>query len=246
MKEWSQQVKNAMSPDDTHATGLAEIVSRFTNFHAAIRSRLLTDSNIIVREAIVLDADLEKWETELPRSWRYKIEHHKEESEFVYQGVSHLYRDFWTARVYNNFRWSRILVNQLIVVHKAYLGSFCSEDTAQQTKSLAIISRLASDICSSVSSQFHKPSLVEEAKTQGVPALSGCFLLLFPLAVAGSAMGVSDELHDYVVHTLETIGHRMGIAQALTLIEPTKLLREKWSLVGKEPSYYWCLSGFKF
>jgi hypothetical protein len=245
MKEWSQQVKRATNPDDAHATGLAYIVSRFTNLHASIRTRVLTDSNIIVREALLLDADMEKWEMQLPPSWRYKIEHHTEESEVVYQGVSHHYRDFWTARMYAHYRWSRILINELLLVHMAYLGSFCNDDNAQNTKSLTIISRLATDICSSVSSQFHKPTLVEEAKRQGIPALSGCFLLLFPLAVAGSAMGAPESLHDWVIRMLEIIGHEMGVAQALTMIAPTKLQREKWKLVKGRPSDYWLLSGFK-
>jgi hypothetical protein len=245
MKEWSQQVKRATNPDDAHATSLAYIVSRFTNLHASIRSKILTDSNIIAREVLLLDADMEKWEMQLPPSWRYKIEHHTEESAVVYQGVSHHYRDLWTARIYSHYRWSRILVNELLLVHMAHLGAFCDKDTAQNTKSLAIISRLATDICSSVSSQFHKPTLVDEAKRQGIPALSGCFLLLFPLAVAGSATGAPESLHDYVIKMLEIIGYEMGVAQALTVIASIKLQREKRKLVSGRPSDYCLLSGFK-
>jgi len=245
IKEWSTQVKKAISPEDAHATDLVYIISRLTDLHASIRSKFLTDANIIVREALLLDADLEKWEMRLPQSWRYKCERHTEESDVVYQGVLHVYRDFWTARVYNNYRWSRILVNELLIVHMARLGLFSGEDTAQQNKSLAMISSLAVDICCSVCSQFHNPSLVKEAKTQGVPALSGCFLLLFPLAIAGSAMGVADDLHDFVIRVLEIIGHGMGVAQALTAIAPTKMQREKWKLVSDSPADYWRLSGFR-
>src|SRR5690349_17016184 len=115
----------------------------------------------------------------------------------------------------------------------AEIGSFSSEeDRAQRSRSLAIILRLATDLCSSAASQFHRPTLLDKARRQGVPALSGCFLLPFPLAVAGSAMGVPDELHDWAIHILETIGHKMGVAQALSMIHPTKMQREKWKLVS--------------
>jgi hypothetical protein len=57
---WLPQIKKAMIADDAHATDLAYIVSRFTNFHASIRSKLQTDSDIILREALLLDAELEE------------------------------------------------------------------------------------------------------------------------------------------------------------------------------------------
>jgi hypothetical protein len=179
---WSPQIKKAMTADDAHATDLAYIVSRFTNFHASIRSKLQTDSDIILREALLLDAELEEWDMQLPQSWRHRLEQHAEETAVMFKGVSHRYRDFWTARIYNHYRWCRILVNKLLLTQ---LGPFSSEDAAQRSKSLDLISRQAADICSSVSIQFHKPTLLQEAKQNGVPALSGCFLPLSPLAVAG-------------------------------------------------------------
>ena len=77
---------------------------------------------------------------------------------------------------------------------------------------------------------------MQEAKQNGMPAFSGCFLPLFPLAVAGSAMGVPQDLHDWVIAMLETIGHEKGINQALAMIPPTKILREKWKSVGVSTS----------
>lgn len=239
---WSSQVKKALTPDDSHAADLAHIVSRFTNFHASVRSKLQTDSNAILREALLFEADLEEWDMQLPQSWRYKLEQHTEESAVMFKGVSHRYRDFWTARIYNHYRWCRILVNELLLTQ---LGSFSSEDAAQRSKSLDLVARQAADICSSVSIQFHKPTLLQEAKQTGVPALSGCFLPLFPLAVAGSAIGVPQSLHDWVISMLEIIGHRKGVAQALYLVPGTKLQREKWKLFGDGPSECSLLGGFK-
>jgi hypothetical protein len=130
---------------------------------------------------------------QLPQSWRYRLEQHAEETAVMSKGVSHRYRDFWTARIYNHYRWCRILVNKLLLTQ---LGPFSSKDAAQRSKSLDLISRQAAVICSSVSIQFHKPTLLQEAKQNGVPALSGCFLPPFPLAVAGSAIGGKPYFHN--------------------------------------------------
>jgi hypothetical protein len=207
---WSPQVKNAMTPDDSYATGLAFIVSRFTNFHASIRSKLQTDSTIILCEALLLDAELEEWKMQLPQSWQYRLEQHSEETAVMYKGVSHRYRDFWTARIYNHYRWCRILVNELLLTQ---LGSVSSEDAAQRRKSLDLISSQAAEICNSVSIQFHKPTLLQEARQNGVPAMSGCFLPLFGLAVAGSAVG-GKLLSKYFVNVFYGIWERGAVSAA--------------------------------
>jgi hypothetical protein len=70
--------------------------------------------------------------------------------------------------------------------------------------------------------------------------MSGCFLLLFPLAVAGSGMGVSEDLHNWVIQLLGFIGRKMGISQALLMIDLTKKHRETWQKLGHvQPDYFW-------
>ena len=240
--EWLQQIKDAMPIDDAPAADLAHIVLRFTNVYASVQSKLQTDFKVIAHEALLLDEDLEKWKMQLPESWGYKLEQHSDETALMYRGVSHRYRDFWTARIYCHYRWCRILVNELLLTH---LGSSGNEDNLQRTRSLDVISMQAADICSSVSIQFDKSTLMEEATRNGVPAVSGCFLPLFPLAIAGSAIGVPNELHNWVVSMLEFIGHGKGVNQALALIEPMKLLQEQWKVVGDGPSHCSLLLGIK-
>ena len=131
---WSPQVKKSMTPDDAHArphaTDLAYIVSRFTNVHAAIRCKLQTDSDITLREALLLDAELEERDMQLPQSLRHRLEQHAEETAVMLKGVSHRYRDFWTARIDDHYRWCRILVNELLLTQA---GPFSSEDAAQRS-----------------------------------------------------------------------------------------------------------------
>jgi hypothetical protein len=200
-----------MTPDDAHATDLAYIVSRFTNVHASIRCKLQTHSDIILREALLLDAELEEWDMQLPQSLRYRLEQHAEETAVMFKGVSRRYRDFWTARIYDHYRWCRILVNELLLTQP---GPFSSEDAAQRSKSLDLISRQAADIRSSVPIKFHKPTLLQEAKQNGVSALSGCFLPLFPLAVAGSAIGGKPYFHNALLISSMSSGSAEAVSAA--------------------------------
>ncbi|KAJ6011851.1 hypothetical protein N7499_013179 [Penicillium canescens] len=55
-----------------------------------------------------------------------------------------------------------------------------------------------------------------------VPPLNGIFMLLFPLSVAGGTAGVPDEVHEWVISTLERIGRTMGIQRAIEMIPQLK------------------------
>jgi len=243
MVEWCRQCRETIKPVDIYGMTLLEIVRRFVNLHASIKSNDPPDSRTIIQETLSLESEMDKWERECPEIWIFTTKESTEPSEITYKGQEHVYRDFWTARVYNNYRWGRILINELLIVHMAQLGLCSTEDVNQREKSLEIILRLATDICSSVASQFRRHN-VREARHNHVPAMSPCFFLLFPLAVAGSAIDIPDELHDWVTDMFGFIGNKMGIFQALSLIEATKAQRERWKTLDLAPSDCWRLEEF--
>jgi hypothetical protein len=224
---------------DAHATVLLDIVCRFISLSSSVRNNILLDSTTIIQEALALDSELAIWEAQLPDYWRYTIKPSAEHSEIVYKQQVHDYRDVWTARVYNNYRWSRILLNELVLVHMAKLGLFHSEDEPEQNKHLRVVSEMATDLCTSVSAQFFS-SNAQRAIRNHVPAMSGCFLLLFPLAIAGSGIGVPEDLHNWVIKLLDFIGRKMGVSQALSMIDRTKQHRAMWKrLCHVQPEYFW-------
>lgn len=119
-------------------------------------------------------------------------------------------------------------MNEILLIHIGKIASRPPEYNIQRTKSLAIISKMASEICVSISGQLYCHT-IPISKIRLVPAASGVFLLLFAVAVAGSAFGVPEELHGWVVNLLEEIGHKMGIRQALMLVPAMKMQRERWA-----------------
>ena len=58
--------------------------------------------------------------------------------------------------------------------------------------------------------------------------MSGVFLLLLPISIAGSAMGVPESMHQWCIRMLEYIGNKMGIYQALEMVGLVKMQRGKW------------------
>ena len=52
-----------------------------------------------------------------------------------------------------------------------------------------------------------------------MPLLSGVFMFIYSLAVAVTTSGVSDDLYEWVLRTLDHIGQTMGIRQALMKAE---------------------------
>ena len=83
------------------------------------------------------------------------------------------------------------------------------ENDRQKKKSLNVISNMATDIICSVSSHFCVHTILKARRTK-LPPVSGVFVMLFPLAVAGGAIGVSEDLHDRVIKTLCMIGNTLG------------------------------------
>lgn len=131
--------------------------------------------------------------------------------------------------MWSYYRWARILVNELLLAHLDKLLRHTREQQMQRARCLKTISSMASDVCTSVPSQFaatplpHRLLQVREDRSLG---MTGVFLMMFPLAVAGGASGVPDELHYWAMEVLGQIGRTMGVKQALALMRMTKMRRD--------------------
>jgi hypothetical protein len=243
MEEWAERCRQSMSPNDAHAATLSSITHRLVNIQAEVKKQNpLYDPPSVFQATLALDAELEAWNDQLPETWRFTTKSVPADSEFiyggkvVYKGQMHVYHDLWTSRVYNNYRWTRLLVNELLIVYLSELEMHTNEATSQKLRSLEIVNQLAEELCTSVSAQFDRYTL-QQACNKQIPPMSGCFLLLFPLAVAGSGIGVSEELHLWTIQMLEVFGNQMGISQALDMIPIMKVQRRRW-IEGYDESGY--------
>lgn len=94
-----------------------------------------------------------------------------------------------------------------------------ADDFFQRQQALDTISYAAIGICAGAASHealSQRGAFVEYPSH--VPPLNGIFMLLFPLSVAGGTAGVPDEVHEWVINTLDRIGRIMGIQRAIKMI----------------------------
>jgi hypothetical protein len=112
-------------------------------------------------------------------------------------------------RAFSTYRWARILIHELIWLNISKVPRYSSETSNQQSSSLATISEMARDIFCSVNLEFRHTNPVEARGRK--PGSSGAgSIILFPLAVAGGAVGVSDEVHEWAMQILADIEHEKG------------------------------------
>jgi hypothetical protein len=190
----------------------------------------VVDPDAIIRDALLLDTALDEWKAALPSIWKYRVVI-SSEVQSTYNGQYHIYSDHWIALMWDHYRWTRILVHELILTHLILLPSLQPEMYEQQTQSLAIISHLASRICASVSTQLYRPNSTIPGPESSLQ-LTSVFMLMWPLKVAGSAIGVPDTLHEWVLDVLKNIGQAMGIRQTKVAIFTMAMQREYWKSNG--------------
>lgn len=226
--EWS--TPEYSTPMLNTAAALISILVRFVRFSAALKDAAFNvDAAEAVQEALIIDRKLNDWHASLSSDhWSY-ITQESVHLPLVYQGKYHVYKNVWASRMLNHYRWARIRVNELLYLYISQLPTPTASQLTQQQTSLDTISRMATDICISVPN--HSRLLGIEfgslANRQAdIPPLNGVFVLLFPLIIAGSAIGVPDELHEWVVKILGMIGSTMGIGHAAESISVVKAVRE--------------------
>ncbi|KAF7923504.1 hypothetical protein EAE99_006763 [Botrytis elliptica] len=220
-------LKNKRTQDVT-ASAVVEIAIRFINLHASIRAKAFTNLVEIVSALASLDGELEQWEANLPLDWNFTVRSRDLPDGSSFNGKCHEYCDVWISRMFNHYRWMRILLNELLLKHLNRMTYLTSEHLVQKMKALKIINRMATDICTSISSYFDHTTLVERPTL--LPQMSGIpvFLMIWPLFVAGGGTGVPQHLYNWVLGRLGIINKQLGVLSAQTMMERTKIRRQRW------------------
>ncbi|RDW59528.1 hypothetical protein BP6252_12615 [Coleophoma cylindrospora] len=228
MIKWAEDCRASQAPSDSPAAVLLDIAIRFANLNASLISKSIVSPHDIITSALQLERELDAWaSTDVPPTLQYHVI--EDDSPMFFRGRYHIYQDLWSAKTWNHYRWSRILINELLVtnIHALPLPLAASLHS-QHEKSLALIRQLADEICSSVSSECCRHTVLHSTYTTVTPQMSGIFLVLFPITVAAGAVGVAEETHRWCLNTLSNIGNRMGILQAHNLVPMAVTARRRW------------------
>lgn len=217
--------------------------------HSDCKSRKSSIEQLL-STARILDRDLSDWANNAPISWRYSTAinvHPSTHSGFIPRHI-HRYSDFYTARVWNLFRVSRLIVQSILlraVTRVANSSSRTNPKNPSITNIEDTIRELVNDICASVSfllgnghlaarhpiaqkpssnnTSWPKPS---SRSKDTLPKSSGRFSLIWPLHIGSSASSIPDDQRRWMRTQLSLIAEG-GEPQALSLCD-----RESQTLSG--------------
>ncbi|KAK4455939.1 white-opaque regulator 1 [Podospora aff. communis PSN243] len=231
------------SPEDMPGAELLNLISRFVQLSAYVRSRLFKDGQPeafgIMRNALDIEQRLEDWERRQEGIWTFTEE--RAEKDFfppgtVFEDCYHTYANMWTARAWTNYRFARILVNQLLLESVEHFPSTSLPlvPAAQQRRSYDTIKRVARDTFVSIPTHYRHPRLNQVhrghfERTKGGAGIGAAQIptLLFQLKVAGAAPGVPHSYWSWALDMMRTIWADTGMLQAKRLSDLLVKVREE-------------------
>ncbi|KAK1968066.1 hypothetical protein LY78DRAFT_655604 [Colletotrichum sublineola] len=230
--DWVSYGSRLQMSFDRPSTDLAVLIARFVEISSIIHNHVISDGKPktanVLQQLLDLDSDMASWETALEGDWLYQTSHASHlPPKAVFGGEYHKYHDVWTARIWNYYRWARVLVNQnvLDLADKNPISSLSLVSAAARDNFLANIRRLARDTLVSAPTHWRHPSLDGQAQIKvespggGGAGSAGLPALLFHLKVAGCAPGVPREYWEWALGVIQTIWGDMGMLHARSMME---------------------------
>ncbi|GLB03077.1 hypothetical protein AtubIFM57258_007651 [Aspergillus tubingensis] len=222
-------------PLPTDGDRLVKVMAKFAGLQADVREGILSDSSEIVKMAMAIDLELEQFAGNVSASFTYKVETQSgsvssceyEEGNFChYRGTYHIYQSVWSCNIWNNYRYIRILVNNMILTHlqSMALGGHQVLDyglfKAHCIRIRDLMRQLATDICCSVPFKFGVAGNESKNVFESPHTYAGTgFTMLLPLTMAALVGGASSPMHNWAMRCFNVIGREMGIGTALTIIK---------------------------
>lgn len=230
--DWVNVARQAMQPEDFPAATLGDLVARFIKMSIIAHTRKFRDGEAAVgqllRKLLELDFALGSWVTSLDGIWRYKtLQAPNLPPSAVFGGEYHVYHDLWVARVWNHYRWARILVNQVMLDMAAKYPLSSSPLTADiaYKERFKTIKTEARNTLVSASCHWRHPLLSgkigQQIEELGVGRLgsAGLPILLFQLKVAACAPGVPHEYWNWTYDIMNCIWGDMGMLHAKNMMD---------------------------
>jgi hypothetical protein len=226
--EWSKIAAKFETLEQTAITSVLEISMKY----AVIRSSMssfhdYSNSEEIILALCAVDAEYADWVSQCPHQFAYTTVNLNERSEEVFSDHYHVYHNVGIAKIWNGYRCTRILVNELLVDQITHLlqNSNTSLPLPDATLSLyqnqlmasnSMVLQLAHDICASVPYFLGYDNATNQTMQEPPKAVSGN-LLLWPLYTAAITPVVSPMMQEWVRRRLMFISDVIGIKQAESL-----------------------------
>lgn len=217
---------------------LIHILGRFASLSATVRWTAYGDGQgataEMMRRLLSVDEELRAWEAAQTGKWLYET--HVDASlppAAVFRGTYHRYSDVWTSRIWNHFRWARLLTNQTLLefAGRYPLSAAGVLSAARRDQVHEDIRRVAVDVLTSVPTHYKHPLLtydhLDAIQTHGGAGAGAVGIphLMFHLQVAACAPGVPYDVWKWAVDLMETAWGELGMLHAKSLAEVSKIHR---------------------
>ena len=220
------------SPEDDLISRVAKIPNlqyRSNCLFTQPRDTSKTEVENLLCSARALDREISDWACTIPTTWFYSAALNLDDlanSKFTPRQV-HRYQDFYTARVWNFYRVSRLIVQSVLIRAISWLSTSMDPNEREKTEEKSV--ELVHDICASVPfllghdlSRMKLPATSGSSRQEGSrwsrvkeggQAHTGRFSLIWPLHVACSSLSVPEAQRDWMHMQLRFLAER-GETQA--------------------------------
>lgn len=186
-----------------------------------------------------LDSALLTWRETTPEHWKYTSQpnftsilcNFDPETSEVYPGNVDVYPDVWTAKAWNSYRTTRILVQAIILRSAAWLAGGNIQDPrvisqiAVALQARQVVQTMVDEICASV--PFHLGLTTKVGNKSNMNMINnqedqttqhfGDYFLLWPLYLARSARIISNEQRRWMTARVLNIARHLGVEEDLVL-----------------------------
>ncbi|RFU24968.1 hypothetical protein B7463_g11370, partial [Scytalidium lignicola] len=198
----------------------------------------------VLKNAILVDIVCQDWSNSVSGIWRYRTMRTSSNPDLCAQcngtameqrtDPTFVYHDIMAAGIWNNYRSARIHLHEVLLHCSALLelhpsaAALALDHGYTQSESHTIISKMISEICSSVSfclgkiDSEGKPTTKENRK-----AVCG-YLLIWPLFMAKNSCTTGSERFTWITDILREIATEGGLRGAFQLIDKPK--KTNWDL----------------
>jgi hypothetical protein len=248
--DWIAFGRSIQPEVDYPSTDLGVLIVRFVDLSAAVRNTTFKDgqssTSSMIRKLVELEQELASWEQSLQGPWLYRVATDPGlPPQAVFEGEYHIYQDMWVARIWNHYRWARLLVNQIIVELKdkypVSAGTVEGPETSQQ---MDVIHRLGRDILVSIPAHWRHPLLgnkmpltIDKQGGAGAGA-AGIIIVIFQLKAVACSPGFPEESWNWIQDVLRCIWSDMGMLHAKNVMQEMQSMRskvqtsQKWTVVA--------------
>lgn len=217
--------------NETCAVDLAFAISRLLQMLLAVDRATLVDNrpetDELIQQFVLMEPVFDRIEHQLQDAYPFVEHQSSQPSPALFRGKWHRYSEIWGARIWNHFRWARLLLGEYLIKFTVDYPRSSARyiPPPHKVQCYSTIARMARDTLVSTPSHWHHPVLDEatavlyEAPGQGGAGAAGLPSLLWHLKMSGCAPNVPPDFWDWAYDILQVVWKNMGMQHAQALAE---------------------------